>query len=487
MLKSWMNKFRKSLSARIFLITAAMLMAVSGITYAIIAFAFPLTYTFVVNDALEEETLRLVEELEQVTLEECGPLLDRFMAATGATAMIFDAENQPVYLPGDPQPHMEEHSGEFELRDKDVTGETQQEESVMSIHGDQPSFDFSFLDSDEICTLSVASTSGAVNPVTEAVTRIIPYLCIAILMISLISSLLYSRYITRPIVGLSRTSQCMADLDFTHIYNGKRIDEIGMLGQNLNRLSGNLSQTLTELKSANEQLQKDILHKQELEQQRTTFFSAASHELKTPVTILKGQLRGMLEGVGVYKDRDKYLGRSLKAAERIERLVREILEVSRMENIRVEQDSETVDLSELTEAYIGQVRELARQKDISLRQDIGPGILVQGNGALLGKAVSNLLSNAVVYSPDKAAVSVTLERQQGQAALRIENSGVQLPEDALPHLFEAFYVTDPSRSRETGGSGLGLYLSRQIFDRHGARCEIVNTETGVRATVTFST
>ena len=115
-----------------------------------------------------------------------------------------------------------------------------------------------------------------------------------------------------------------------------------------------------------------------------------------------------------------------------------------------------------------------------------PGLAVRGNASLLEKAVGNLLSNAALYSPEGEEIGVWTGWQGSHPALVIENTGVHIAEEALPHLFEAFYREEQSRSRRTGGSGLELYLVRLILERHGAQCRIENTEEGVRAEVRFS-
>ena len=99
--------------------------------------------------------------------------------------------------------------------------------------------------------------------------------------------------------------------------------------------------------------------------------------------------------------------------------------------------------------------------------------------------MGNLLSNASLYSPEGAEIRVWCGRLEGRPALTVENTGAHIGEEALPHLFEAFYREEGSRNRSTGGSGLGLYLVKMILDRHGAVCTIENTEDGVRATVRF--
>ena len=246
-----------------------------------------------------------------------------------------------------------------------------------------------------------------------------------------------------------------------------------------------ISAALTDLETANQALRGEVARERELDRQRMAFFSAASHELKTPVTILKGQLAGMLEGVGVYQDRDKYLLRSLQTTGRMERLIGEMLSISRMESGSAAVRQEPVDLSALMAQQLALDRELLEQRGQQLVSALTPGITVPADASLLGKAVGNLLSNASRYSPEGAEIRVWCGRLEGRPALSVENTGARVSGDALPHLFEAFYREEGSRNRSTGGSGLGLYLVKMILDRHGAVCTIENTEEGVKATVRF--
>ena len=277
----------------------------------------------------------------------------------------------------------------------------------------------------------------------------------------------------------------MADLDFSWTCEETRQDEIGHLGRSLNQMAQKLSNALRELKASNEALRGEMEQERELDRQRMAFFSAASHELKTPVTILKGQLSGMLDGVDVYRDREKYLARSLQVTARMEKLIQEILTISRMEAQDISCIQEKIDVSEIVGRQLKLDADLIQQRHLNVTADLCPDLIVYGDPSMLAKVIGNLLSNAALYSPDGEEIRIWTGLKENSPTLTIENTGVHIGTAALPHLFEAFYREEQSRNRRTGGSGLGLYLVRIILDRHGAKCWIDNTAEGVLATVCF--
>ena len=302
----------------------------------------------------------------------------------------------------------------------------------------------------------------------------------------MLCALVYSRYITRPIVQLSGIAGKMADLDFGWTCEETRQDEIGNLGRSLNQMAQKLSGALCDLKASNEALRGEMEQEREMDRQRMAFFSAASHELKTPVTILKGQLSGMLDGVDVYQDREKYLARSLQVTARMENLIQEILTISRVEAHGGAFVQELVDISEIAKRQLELDTDLIQQRNLRVTVDLCPGLTVKGEPSMLAKAIGNLISNAALYSPEGGEIRIWSGLQQDTPALTIENTGVHIGTEALPHLFEAFYREEQSRNRRTGGSGLGLYLVRIILEQHRANCRIENTENGVQATVSFN-
>ena len=486
------KRIAESLTARIFLITAGILLSAGVITFSFIAWASPSTYTAVVNDDLTAQVDALAGKLADTSPEDCGALLDEFVLASGASAMLMGPDGQlvdtgarltvqavyeaTVVTASEPQSTVNYHSRE--IREGDAVAVTLSEQATIIA-------EVTFAGRSESYTLYVTPRVEAENLAVRVLVQIAPWLLLVLLVFSLLGAFFYSRYITRPIVRMSGIAGKMAELDFHWVCGERRRDEIGKLGRSLDRLACRLDAALTDLESANRALQGEVERERELDRQRMAFFNAASHELKTPVTILKGQLSGMLEGVGVYRDRDRYLLRSLQVTGRMEALVREMLAISRMESGAAELKRAPVELAALLERQLALDAPLLEQRGQRLVRALAPGVTVLGDASLLGKAVGNLLSNAALHSPEKAEIRVWCGRLDGRPALRVENTGAQISKEALPYLFEAFYRAEGSRNRASGGSGLGLYLVRVILDRHGAACTLENAKDGVRAEVIF--
>lgn len=339
-----------------------------------------------------------------------------------------------------------------------------------------------FSGSDKEYELYVLGAYRFVNQAVEAMNKILPWLIVVIVFISTLTAYLYSRYITRPVVRLSKISKKMSDLEFNWICDEKRNDEIGVLSSSLNELSLKLSTALSELKSANESLQKDIETERKLEQKRLEFFSAVSHELKTPITVMKGQLEGMMYQVGIYKNRDKYLARSYSVACTMEDMVQEILTVSRMEASGFMPQMEEFNLGNMVKDCAHRQDDLFIQKDMEVSYHISNDLYARGDKKLLQKALNNIISNAIHYSPDGAKIQIEAYKEDQKLTVRVENSGVHLDEAAVPRIFEAFFRVEKSRNRNTGGSGLGLYIVKMILELHKADYRIENTFNGVAFT-----
>ena len=492
------KKIRGSLNARIFFITASMLAAACMFTYGFIAWVTPITYTTIETDKLAEKTDKLINDLENVEIEGAGKIIDRFIVDNGCDVSVYDENNNFVPLSTvkvvdsgvmwitvtsvDAEELVEDESiaKADDAVDIAVTSDIKAGTASSVELSSGQDYKFSFLNDSTVYSLIITNNIKAVNQTIEALGQIAPWIVIAVIAISFFGALFYSRYITRPIVKLNNVSKKMASLEFDWQCDETRLDEIGTLGRSLNELSQKLSEALGQLKSANETLKNDIERERQLENERTEFFSAVSHELKTPLTVIKGQLEGMIENIGAYSDRDKYLVKALDTADRMESMVQEILSVSRMEASSFKARFETLDLSKWLADKAEEYGELFEQKGLSLKCEIEDGLTVSADIKLLSKALDNLFSNAAFYSEAGQSVIISASEIDGRAVVDIINTGASIDDRALPHLFEAFYRGEQSRNRRTGGSGLGLYIVKMILDQHTAQCSIENTENGVK-------
>ncbi len=452
------KRIRSSLSAKVFMITAVLMAACCSITYFCITQFAPYIYTHDFS-AIDEELPFVAEEFSRYTKEEA----------------IFAIKDYSDWI-------VEENDGEFVFQ----LFQSDSEELKQFNRNDTSKWCLlTFADSTEEYTVFFSKNTEKESQVVLALQKTIPVLSVVIIAVSTIAAFFYTVYMTTPVKRISKISKQMAALDFSGLCTVRRTDEIGILAGSLNDLSGKLSSALSELQSANKQLQADIDKERELERQRIDFFSAASHELKTPITIIKGQLQGMLYQVGRYKDRETYLAESLAATDTLEKMVQELLTISRLDTPGYVCKMSEFDFSNLiNERLLAQV-DLFIQRELTVEKFISPEVSVLGDMRLLQKALDNLFGNAAAYSPSGNCIFVKLWQNGNKTKLTIENTGVHIPVEDIPKLFEAFYRVDQSRNRQTGGTGLGLYIVKTILDLHGAEIKIENTSQGVMVSVQF--
>lgn len=498
------KRYRRSLTARTFAITFVFTMLACLITYAGIAGLTPISYTFLLEDELDQKAEELISSLALGTSDESQELLTAFSEHTGTDIRLTYPEIiQYDILAGEGDPFVGESvytdgSYSFAANPEDVTSPGEQDIWYYSAANADLSedagfvaenprsnvyerkYEISFSDG-RTAILEIKRVHTAVVQASEAIRKLLPVMLIAALTLSVLVAMIYSRTITKPVVSLSKIANRMSMQDFSVRWHGKQTDEIGELGNSLNMLSENLSNALNQLTEANAVLHRQIDREREFEQQRSSFFAAASHELKTPVTVLKGQLSGMLEGVGVYRDRDKYLARALLVTGRMEHLIQDILTISHLRSDDLHIRSGNADISLLLREMVDEYDELISGKQMILDTDISDPVIIGGNEQLLRNAIGNVLMNAILYSPEGATIRIRLNNER----LLIENTQTSIDPNDLAHLCEPFYRVESSRNRATGGSGLGLYIVDCIMKQHELPYEISNTTDGVCFTIFF--
>ena len=450
------KKIKSSLWLKIFLLLTTLLFAVSILLYGTIMAVMPASYKYALTSNYTEQVSRLIADLEHHDLDDATQKIYEFCINNNAGALLSGNQTSLSFGEG-------------------ILDEQQREQNVFQTASASLALE------NGTYTLQITMSARAVNQLTETFWRLLPIVGIAVLTISLIASYFVTRLLTKPILEISDISKRLTTLDMTWRCDTSRTDEVGTLALNLNTMAARLDSTLKELSAANEKLQADIEQERRQEKLRVDFFRAVSHELKTPITVLKGELEGMIYQVGEYKDRDAHLRQSLRTVNDMELLVKEILSASRMAGSDFSLTLSDVDLSQLVRECCRKWQGAAEDREQRFQAEIEDGRTCQGDMALLQKAVSNIIGNAVAHSPSQAEISVTLAGN----ILQVRNSGVSIDSANLEKIFEPFYRVDRSHNRNTGGSGLGLYIVKTILERHGFSFRMNSTDDEVCFTVIF--
>ena len=451
------KKISQSIRAKTFLSMLALLTACCLMIYGIVMLVLPQNYYTDLEDQVADDFDALLDTFDEKTWAASTDEIERFAVHNHALVNIINDSGEVLYS---------------------VNHSTPEPGSPVSIVRRTHGFGAMFTEGMARYYLMVSAARVTAARPLAVLVRLLPLITAAILLVSVVGAYLLSRYYSRPLIAISQTARQMAALDLTGQCEVRRQDEIGVLAASLNEMSAQLSTALADLQAANGQLKQDIEREREQERQRVEFFTAVSHELKTPIAIIKGQLEGMIYQVGDYKDRDTYLRHCLKTTNDMEALVKEILAAARLGGSDFRLVCTDLDFSGLLQSGCRKFLGPMEDKQIALTLAIQPGVHCRGDLRLLEKAFDNVLSNAVAYSPAGARITVRLQ----EGVCTIENTGIQIAEEDLARLFTPFYRVDKSRSRNSGGSGLGLYITKTILDRHGIRHTLANTENGVKFT-----
>ena len=230
----------------------------------------------------------------------------------------------------------------------------------------------------------------------------------------------------------------------------------------------------------------DIIESERMQEaKRKEFIATISHELKTPITIISGQLEGMIYNIGKYKDRDTYLQKSYDSTQELKTLVEEMIQVSKFEILEKKSESKEFDLNSLISKLIKRQMYLIEEKELKLDVKYQSEIFINADEERIAKAINNLINNAIKYSPENEDLLIRLYKKEN-AILEIENTGITIDEKHKDKLFKPFYRVEKSRNRKTGGSGLGLYIVSQILREHGFKYNIKNGRNSVIFIIEFN-
>ena len=301
-------------------------------------------------------------------------------------------------------------------------------------------------------------------------------------MIAVLVVYLVAKQITMPIYKLSNLSERMSDLDFNAKYeSGKHdMEEIQVLGNSMNTLSERLEETISELKSANNQLTKDIEEKTKIDEMRKDFIANVSHELKTPIALIQGYAEGLQEGMGEEKEsRDYYCDVIVDEANKMNKMVKQLLTLSSLESGNDKPVMDRFNLTELVRGVVNASKILLEQNEIQVDFDAQTPVYVWADEFKIEQVVTNYLSNAIHHIDGEKKIIIKMIPENGIVRISVFNTGTPIPEDAIPNLWTKFYKVDKARTRAYGGTGIGLSIVKAIMDAHNQQYGVKNWENGV--------
>ena len=310
--------------------------------------------------------------------------------------------------------------------------------------------------------------------------RFLAYIGVIAVLISGILLFLIGNNFTKPIVYLTDIAKRMSQLDFEAKYPVQTEDEIGQLGQSINMLSERLEGTISELKSANNELQKDIEDKIQIDEMRKEFLSNVSHELKTPIALIQGYAEGLHDNINEDSEsREFYCDVIIDEANKMNKMVKKLLTLNQIEFGKNQISFERFDIVQVIRSVIQSARLLAEQKGAEIYMEETQPVYVWADEYMIEEVITNYISNAVNHVDGEKRIRVSLEMREKVVRVRVFNTGEQIPEAELDKIWIKFYKVDKARTRAYGGSGIGLSIVKAIVESMNQQCGVENHRNGV--------
>lgn len=308
------------------------------------------------------------------------------------------------------------------------------------------------------------------------------YVGLIVLVFSCLVIILVTRRITKPISKLTELSQRMTDLDFDVKYESKAGNEIDVLGENFNEMSRKLQYTISELQEANKQLQKDIKEKIRIDEQRKEFLNNVSHELKTPIALVQGYAEGLKENISDdAESREFYCDVIMDEAAKMNKLVRNLLNLNQLESGMDSVTMEDFDLVEVIQGVVQASDILVQQKEAKVIFNHDGPVMVRADEFKTEEVITNYFTNALNHLDEHKIVEIRiLQKDEKTVRVTVFNTGKAIPEEDLDQIWNKFYKVDKARTREYGGSGIGLSIVKAIMESFGQQCGVENYENGVK-------
>ena len=457
------SKLRLKIFPKTFIGSLSLIIGIIIVAFILISVLTPRFYRVYKEDMLNAELSSLILSFEQKNVEEITSLLIEFTRLYAEYGVNMQNENGDVIFA----------RSLVISREHFISVDESNIESGFSVSmtGDVIGVD-DYLQSERLFTASdgtylILTLYASMQPIDEVsvvLFHVLPYVLLFCIILSAFVSFIYAKTITAPIKAISQATVGMRALDKNAKCSIESSDEIGELAGNINQLYGRLLSTINDLQS-------EMQNVTAADKEKIDFMLTVSHELKTPLTSVKGMLEGMIYNVGIYKDRDEYLTRCLENIDALTALLNEILNASKLKLSPSPDDYSDISIFIFVKNVTTAYEMIALSKQVNIDIDIMKNISYELPSGMFAKALSNIISNAVKFTALGGTVKIYTDNHK----LIIENTCSPLSPEETHRAFEPFY-----KISENGGHGLGLYLTERILKVCGLPFEFVPYDEGMR-------
>ena len=306
---------------------------------------------------------------------------------------------------------------------------------------------------------------------------------IAVILGSVIMYLVGASF-TRPIRKLSRITKEISELNFDVEYDEDRQDEVGDLGKSINTLSSRLKVAVAELKSANNELKNDIKKKEKVDEMRKEFLSNVTHELKTPIALIQGYAEGLKDNINNDEEsKNFYCDVIIDESAKMNTMVKKLLSLDQLEFGVNNPEFNRFDIMALLKSVVSSMDMIFKQKKACCEFEYNEPVYVWADEYLVEEVVTNYLSNALNHVEEdlngNKIISIKTCDYDEKVRISIFNTGKPIPEEDIERIWDKFYKVDKARTREYGGSGIGLSIVRAIMKSHNRDYGVKNWDNGV--------
>ncbi len=317
-------------------------------------------------------------------------------------------------------------------------------------------------------------TSAAIS------SRFFAYIGIVGILCGSLAIFIVSTRFTKPIKEMAGVADRMTQLDFDAKVDISTRDELEILGNSMNTLSETLESTIADLKSANLELQKDIEKKEQIDEMRKEFLSHVSHELKTPIALIQGYAEGLSENIlDDEESKEFYCEVIADEAKKMNNMVQKLLTLNQIEFGNNQLDMQRFDICQLIRNKIQSSQILIMKNSNQVEFEQTEPVYVWADEFMIEEVFSNYFSNALHHVKAGGRIRVWLEEVSSNVRIHVFNEGNPIPEEDIDKLWIKFYKVDKARTREYGGSGIGLSIVAATMKAHGKPFGVMNIDNGV--------